>query len=203
MGWGLGETGNPAISGTVCPELAFLEPSTPSFWCRVCGTPGWECGARSLISSLTASREAGTPSYWRGAHVLYTRSCACTHTCTQTHTHACTEVRWDVGHRLECLRPRVAKTQPSRQTLPDWTEMYPPLACLPTARLCQSDLKLSRLLFGFPRICLAETAGNLTPSRGGGGAPGHTGVVSVCRSLLGGRGAVREVYKRQGGVANP
>ena len=81
--------------------------------------------------------------------------------------------------------------------------MYPPLACLPTARLCQSDLKLSRLLFGFPRICLAETAGNLTPSRGGGGAPGHTGVVSVCRSLLGGRGAVREVYKRQGGVANP
>lgn len=63
--------------------------------------------------------------------------------------------------------------------------MYPPLACLPTARLCQSDPKLSRLLFGFPRICLAETAGNLTPSRGGGGAPGHTGVVSVYRSLWG------------------
>ena len=102
------------------------------------------------------------PSYWRGARVLYTHSCACAHTCTRTHTHACTEARWDVGHRLECLRPGVAKTQPSRQTLPDWTEMYPPLACLPTARLCQSDPKLSRLLFGFPRICLAETAGNLT-----------------------------------------
>ena len=70
--------------------------------------------------------------------------------------------------------------------------MYPPLACLPTALLCQSDPKLSRLLFGFPKICLAETAGNLTPSRGGGGAPGHTGVVSVYRSLWGGTWSLQE-----------
>lgn len=134
MGWGLGVwgTGTPAISGTVCPELAFLEPSTPlilvpSLWPPRVGVRG----PQPLISSLTASREAGAPSYWRGARVLYTPSCACAHTCTRTHTRTCTEARWDVGHRLECLGPRVAKTQPSRQTLPDWTEMYPPLTCLP------------------------------------------------------------------------
>lgn len=149
MGWGLGVwgTGTPAISGTVCPELAFLEPSTslilvPSLWPPRVGV--W--GPQPLISSLTASREAGAPSYWRGARVLYTPSCACAHTCTSIHVHM---HRGTLGCRSPAGMPRARGCKdPAIQADTSRLDRNVPSPHLPPpARLCQSDP-----LFGFPRI---------------------------------------------------
>lgn len=121
---------------------------------------------------------------------LARRSCPQHEFVSRTHTCPCTEARCDVGHRLECLRPGVVRTEPSGRTLPDWTEMRPSLRLRPALLACVNLTRsLSRLLFGFPRIPWLRLR-NLTPSRGGASSQR----VDPCAGLRG-------VYRRHRGVA--
>ena len=167
------------------PERAFPEHSLPHSGAESVVLRGGNVGPphpHTLAHSRDGDPPASAPCHWRGARALSTSSCACTHTCT------CTEACCDVGHRLECLRPGVVRTEPSGRKLPDWTEMHPSLRLRPPLLACVNLTRsLSRLLFGFPRIPWLRLR-KLTPSRGGG-------IFSACGSLC---GAAWSLQKTQG-----
>ena len=46
-GWGSGGQAPQPFQELCVLSWLFWSPAPPSFWCRVCGPPGWVCGAPS------------------------------------------------------------------------------------------------------------------------------------------------------------